>query len=64
LKLRHFSAALKAAGVSSTFHLFETGGNGYGLRPSANEVSKWPSLAEEWLKSKRRTTLLDKLAFL
>ena len=35
------------------FHLFETGGHGYGLRPSANEVSKWPAPAEEWLRSKR-----------
>jgi acetyl esterase/lipase len=48
-----YDQVLKAAGVSSTFHLFETGGHGYGLRPSANEVSKWPSLAEEWMKSKR-----------
>ncbi len=48
-----YDQALKEAGVSSTFHLFETGGHGYGLRPSANEVSKWPTLAEEWLKGKR-----------
>ncbi len=48
-----YDQALKAAGVSSTFHLFETGGHGYGLRPSANEVSKWPALAEEWMKSRR-----------
>ncbi len=48
-----YDQALKTAGVSSTFHLFDTGGHGYGLRPSANEVSKWPALAEEWLKSRR-----------
>jgi acetyl esterase/lipase len=48
-----YDQALKTAGVSSTFHLFENGGHGYGLRPSANEVSKWPALAEEWLKSQR-----------
>jgi acetyl esterase/lipase len=48
-----YDQALKAAGVSSTFHLFETGGHGYGLRPSTNEVSKWPALAEEWLKGRR-----------
>ena len=47
-----YDQALKAAGVSSTLHLFESGGHGYGLRPSANEVSKWPALAEEWMKSK------------
>ncbi|MFM7182225.1 MAG: alpha/beta hydrolase [Verrucomicrobiales bacterium] len=47
-----YDQALKAAGVSSTFHLFESGGHGYGLRPSANEVSKWPALAEEWMKGK------------
>lgn len=44
-----YDQALKAAGVSSTFHLFEKGGHGYGLRPSENEVSKWPQLAEQWL---------------
>ena len=48
-----YDQALKAASVSSTFRLFETGGHGYGLRPSAHEVAKWPMLAEEWLKSKR-----------
>ena len=48
-----YDQALKAAGVSSTFHLFETGGHGYGLRPSANKVSKWPALAEQWLKGRR-----------
>jgi len=31
-----YDQALKAAGVSSTFHLFETGGHGFGLRPPAN----------------------------
>jgi acetyl esterase/lipase len=45
-----YDRALKAAGVPSTFHLYETGGHGYGLRPSANEVSKWPALAETWMK--------------
>lgn len=46
-----YDQALKADGASSTFHLFETGGNS--LRPSANEVSRWPALAEERLKSNR-----------
>lgn len=46
-----YDAALKTAGTSSTFHLFESGGHGYGLRPSDKEVSKWPSLAEEWMKN-------------
>lgn len=42
-----YDQALKAVGVSSTFRRFVTGGHGYGLRPSANELSKWPGLAEE-----------------
>lgn len=46
-----FDVALKAAGVPSVFHLYEKGGHGYGLRPSENEVSKWPVRCEEWLKT-------------
>ncbi len=42
--------ALKRAKVPAEMHLFSTGGHGYGLRPSAEPVSHWPKLAEEWLR--------------
>jgi acetyl esterase/lipase len=39
------------AGVPAEMHLYPKGGHGYGLRPSANQVSTWPVRAEEWLRS-------------
>lgn len=49
-----YAQALKNADVSSTFHLFEVGGHGYGLRPpkKGNETSQWPKLCKEWLKER------------
>lgn len=41
--------AMRRAGVHSELHIFPHGGHGYGLRPSANPVSKWPKLVEGWL---------------
>lgn len=41
--------AMRRAGVHSELHIFSHGGHGYGLRPSANPVSKWPKLVEGWL---------------
>lgn len=48
-----YDRALKKAGVSSTFHLFEIGGHGYGLRlpKKGKETSRWPELCEKWLKT-------------
>ncbi len=46
-----YAAALKSAKVSAELHLYPKGGHGYGLRPSANEVSTWPARAADWLKS-------------
>ena len=43
--------ALKKAKVPAEMHLYPTGGHGYGLRPSKNEVSTWPKRAEEWLRA-------------
>ena len=47
--------AMRRAGVHSELHVFPHGGHGYGLRPSADPVSKWPKLVEAWLK---RTALV------
>ena len=42
--------AMRRVGVHSELHVFPNGGHGYGLRPSADPVSKWPRLVEAWLK--------------
>lgn len=46
-----YDQALKRAGVPSSFHLFATGGHGYGLRTSEHNVSNWPILCEAWMKA-------------
>ncbi len=43
--------ALRRAGVPAEMHLYEAGGHGYGLRPSAMPVSGWPSRLAEWMRS-------------
>jgi acetyl esterase/lipase len=48
-----YAAALLAAGVPCEYHLFATGGHGYGLRKSAHAVSDWPRLCEAWLRERR-----------
>ncbi len=45
--------ALVKAGVPAEMHLYEAGGHGYGLRPSAMPVSGWPSRLAEWMRSMR-----------
>ena len=42
--------AMRRAGVHSELHVFPHGGHGYGLRPSTDPVSKWPKLAEGWMR--------------
>jgi len=42
--------ALKNAKVPAEMHLFASGGHGYGLRDSGKAVTKWPKLAEEWMR--------------
>jgi len=43
--------ALKNAHVPAELHVYSKGGHGYGLRPSANPVSNWPKVAEQWFRS-------------
>ncbi len=47
----YYYLALKNAKVPAELHVYANGGHGYGLRPSANEVSHWPTRAEAWMKS-------------
>jgi len=46
-----YGLALKNAKASAELHIYPTGGHGYGLRPSKNEVCHWPDRAAEWLKA-------------
>ena len=43
--------ALKKAGVHAELHIYALGGHGYGLRPTAMPVTRWPQLATEWLRT-------------
>jgi acetyl esterase/lipase len=45
--------ALKRAGVRAELHVYSTGGHGFGLRPSGNAISQWPSRCEDWLRAQR-----------
>ena len=43
--------ALKNAKVPAELHLYPSGGHGYGLRPSRNNVMHWPQRALEWMQT-------------
>ncbi len=43
--------ALKQAKVPAEMHIYAHGGHGYGLRPTALPITKWPQLATEWLRT-------------
>lgn len=45
------ASALKQVKVSAELHLFARGGHGYGLRRTAEPVTRWPEQAAAWLKS-------------
>lgn len=42
-------AKLREQGVPAELHVFAKGGHGYGLRPSKNPVSNWPTFLKDWL---------------
>ncbi len=44
--------ALKRAGVPAEMHIYETGGHGFGMRPSKKAYSTWPKRCEEWMKDR------------
>ena len=45
-----YYAELRRNRVAAELHIYSKGGHGYGLRPSANPVSSWPSRLEDWLR--------------
>ncbi|SHG49266.1 alpha/beta hydrolase [Massilia sp. CF038] len=44
-----YYAALRKANVPVEMHLFAEGGHAFGLRPTANPITRWPKLVETWL---------------
>ncbi|MCS6774953.1 MAG: alpha/beta hydrolase [Chloroherpetonaceae bacterium] len=46
-----YAQALHRAGVPVELHVYPTGGHGYGLRPSAHPVCRWPELAAVWMRA-------------
>lgn len=46
-----YYAALKQADVPVEMHLYAHGGHAFGLRPSSNPITRWPSLAEAWMST-------------
>jgi acetyl esterase/lipase len=42
--------ALKRAGVPAELHIYNSGGHGFGLRPSDKPSSTWPARCEAWLR--------------
>ncbi len=52
-----YGLALKAAQVPMELHVYPTGGHGYGLRPSRDNVTTWPARVADWM---RHRGLLDR----
>ncbi|MBT6957443.1 MAG: alpha/beta hydrolase [Opitutae bacterium] len=46
-----YYAELKRNRVPGELHIYNKGGHGYGLRPSANPVSSWPDRLGDWFRS-------------
>lgn len=46
-----YFAALKKAGVPSEMHIYADGKHAFGLRRTKLPVTRWPELAELWMKS-------------
>ena len=46
-----YYVALQKAGVPVEMHLYAHGGHAFGLRPTKEPISKWPTLVEQWLRT-------------
>jgi acetyl esterase/lipase len=47
----NFYTALRKAGVPAELHVFRQGGHGFGLGANDGEVSAWPKLCEQWMRT-------------
>jgi dipeptidyl aminopeptidase/acylaminoacyl peptidase len=41
---------LKRKKIPAELHIFPTGGHGYGARPTEVAITRWPTLAETWMR--------------
>jgi protein-L-isoaspartate(D-aspartate) O-methyltransferase len=46
-----YYAALRKAGVPAEMHVYATGGHAFALRATESPITRWPQLAETWLKT-------------
>ena len=51
-----YYTALAKAGVPAELHIFAKGGHAFGLRPTGDPVTHWPTLVETWLATIGVTT--------
>jgi dipeptidyl aminopeptidase/acylaminoacyl peptidase len=47
-----YSLALKQAGIPVEIHVYPTGGHGYGLRRTEQNVTSWSDRATDWMRSR------------
>jgi acetyl esterase/lipase len=50
--LATFYLILKAAGVPAELHIYNSGGHGFGIRPTTQPVGTWPDRFVDWLKDR------------
>lgn len=43
--------ALSQAKIPAEMHLYAKGGHAFGVRPTANPITRWPVLAEQWMRT-------------
>jgi acetyl esterase/lipase len=46
-----YYAALQKAGVPAELHVYVKGGHAFALRPTESPITRWPALAETWLRT-------------
>jgi acetyl esterase/lipase len=50
--LATFYLRLKAAGVPAELHIYNSGGHGFGIRPTTRPVGTWPDRFIDWLRDR------------
>ena len=48
-----YATALQKAKIPMELHIYPTGGHGYGLRRTAEDVTTWPARLGDWMKSRK-----------
>lgn len=50
IEMAELYIALKKADASAELHIYESGGHGYGLRPTELPITRWPDRLHEWMQ--------------